>query len=274
VDSANEVYFADAGAGDIYTLMPAGPVVAAGGVVNAASFDAPVSPGSLATVFGTGLSTALGISGAQQTPLPTALANAQVKVNGAPAPLIAAANANGQEQINFQVPWETVPGQVQVSVQAAGVESPAVQVEIAPAAPGLFEIDAAGGARRAAALRADYRPITAAACDSGVCDDAAHPGEVILLYATGLGAVENQPANGSPAPGSPLAKASAEITVTIGGMNATVLYAGLAPDFVGLYQINVEVPRGLTAGTYEVRVTAGGRTGKPAMLTVAGPSAP
>jgi uncharacterized protein (TIGR03437 family) len=197
-----------------------------------------------------------------------------VKVNGAPAPLIAAANANGQEQINFQVPWETVPGQVQVSVQAAGVESPAVQVEIAPAAPGLFEIDAAGGARRAAALRADYRPITAAACDSGVCDDAAHPGEVILLYATGLGAVENQPANGSPAPGSPLAKASAEITVTIGGMNATVLYAGLAPDFVGLYQINVEVPRGLTAGTYEVRVTAGGRTGKPAMLTVAGPSAP
>ncbi|HWR52564.1 MAG TPA: PQQ-dependent sugar dehydrogenase [Bryobacteraceae bacterium] len=274
VDSAGELYFAHHNGGDIYTLMPAAPGVSAGGVVNAASFDAPISPGSLATFFGNGLSTALGIAGALRTPLPAALADAQVKVNGVTAPLIAVANVGGQEQINFQVPWDTAPGQAQLTVTAAGVESAPVQVEVVPAAPGLFEFDAAGGAKRAAALRSDYRVINTAVCETGVCDEVAHPGEVILLYATGLGEVENQPPDGNPAAASPVAKTRNDTTVTIGGMNATVLYAGLAPGFVGLYQINLEVPRGLPPGTHELKVTAGGRTGKPAILGVGGPAAP
>jgi uncharacterized protein (TIGR03437 family) len=81
--------------------------------------------------------------------------------------------------------------------------------------------------------------------------DSANPvaaGSYVLIYCTGLGAVGNQPATGSPAPSGPLAW-SATPTVTIGGLAANVQFSGLAPGYVGLYQVNAQVPAGSATGS-------------------------
>jgi uncharacterized protein (TIGR03437 family) len=77
---------------------------------------------------------------------------------------------------------------------------------------------------------------------------AAHPGEYVSIYCTGLGAVTNQPATGYPAPASPLAATIETPTVKIGGIAATVRFSGLAPGFVGLYQVDVQVPADAPTG--------------------------
>jgi uncharacterized protein (TIGR03437 family) len=84
---------------------------------------------------------------------------------------------------------------------------------------------------------ADYSPVTST--------NPAVDGEVVLIYATGLGAVSNTPVDGTPAPDAPLAVTKNPPTVAIDGQVASVLWSGLAPGFVGLYQVNVRVPTGL-----------------------------
>jgi len=73
-------------------------------------------------------------------------------------------------------------------------------------------------------------------------------GAGVLIYCTGLGEVTNQPATGSPGPSDPLAWTTTTPTVTIGGVPADVQFSGLAPGYVGLYQVNVPVPAGLATG--------------------------
>jgi uncharacterized protein (TIGR03437 family) len=87
--------------------------------------------------------------------------------------------------------------------------------------------------------------------------------EILQLYANGLGPVTNPPASGEPASGSPLSATTSPVTVTVGGKQATV-YAGgnafLAPGFVGLYQIDIQVPTGLTSGPQPIAISVGGQT--------------
>ena len=66
---------------------------------------------------------------------------------------------------------------------------------------------------------------------------------------TGIGGLDNSPATGTPATDSPLSSATVIPTVTIGGVEVEVLFAGLAPDFVGLGQINIQLPAGLPQGS-------------------------
>src|SRR5690349_9651326 len=84
------------------------PVVEAGGVVDAASFTAPVVPGSLVSIFGAHLASAPGA--AQAIPLPVALGGVTVSFNGIAAPLLYVSPL----QINAQLPW-TVPNTGAVS---------------------------------------------------------------------------------------------------------------------------------------------------------------
>jgi uncharacterized protein (TIGR03437 family) len=86
----------------------------------------------------------------------------------------------------------------------------------------------------------------------------AKAGDTIVLFANGLGPVDNQPASGALSPASPLAKAQQTPTVTIGDLPASVQFAGLAPGFVGAYQVNIVVPAGLRSGTAPLVITAGG----------------
>jgi len=86
-----------------------------------------------------------------------------------------------------------------------------------------------------------------------------HPKDTIVIYLTGLGATSPAVDAGLPAPSNPLASAVITPTVTLGGMPLTLLYAGLAPDTVGLYQINVTVPFGAPEGlSVPLTITQGG----------------
>jgi len=109
-------------------------------VVNAASYLPGVSPGALATVFGTNLTDVSGIVTATTNPLPLVLANVSVRVNGIPAPMFSVAFANGLDQISFQIPWETDtgPGAADVQVFDYGNQTAELQVDSFVEDPGVF----------------------------------------------------------------------------------------------------------------------------------------
>ena len=108
-----------------------------------------------------------------------------------------------------------------------------------------------------------YSPgVFAAAQSDGtpVVSKPAKAGDVIVLFANGLGPVNNQPASGELSPSDPskLATVRQLPTVTIGDLAASVQFAGLAPGFVGAYQVNIVVPAGVRSGSAPLVITAGG----------------
>ncbi|HYP06314.1 MAG TPA: PQQ-dependent sugar dehydrogenase, partial [Bryobacteraceae bacterium] len=202
-DATGELYFASYGAGEIYRVVAGPPVISASGVVNAASFSAGISPGSLATVFGQAITSLPGIVNPGVFPIGTDVAGTVVTLNGVRAPILAVASVNGQEQINFQVPYELAgASSVSLAVLANG-QSTAITVPVVNAQPEIFLVTRSGQNNA-------------------------------TIWATGLGAVTNAPATGRPAPVSPLAELVSQPVVTVGGSTAPVSFAGLAPNFAGL----------------------------------------
>lgn len=264
VDSANNLYVADGNNRRIRKISGA-PAIANNGLTNAASFApqgaAPggVVPGELATIFGVNLTTATGINGATTLPLPTQVVNVQVLVNGTPAPLFAVDNVNGLQQVNFEVPT-SVAQKTTATLQVVdnGVAGNIITVPVISAQPGIFTYTV-GGSNFGAILH----PNSPQLADTG------HPasaGEVVVIFCTGLGTVSPAPADGSPAPGA--AQTTLTATVTIGGVAAPVDYAGLAPGYVGLYQVNAHVPTVLSAGNQPVVITMNGVQSAIALLPV------
>jgi uncharacterized protein (TIGR03437 family) len=230
-DPSGELYVADHSGGGVFLIAAGAPAVTAEGVVNAASFRTGVTPGSLATVFGSGITSLPGIVAPTAFPLPANVGGISVTVNGIATPILGVASINGQEQINFQVPFEVAGAStVSLVVTANGQSSPPVTVPVMPTQPEFFAITRSGNSA--------------------------------TLWMTGLGAVSNAPATGAPAPSNPLAEVSGGIVVTIDGLTAPVAFAGLAPGFAGLYQVNVTVPGGIAAGA-PVSVVMGASTSRP-----------
>ena len=220
--------------GDLEGSSEVVPAIFPGGVVSAASFapdPTPVAPGSLVSMFGLDLTPATQFAASQ--PLPRELAGVQVLVRGIAAPLLAvAASDDGSSQIHFQIPVELAGvTYADVVVDNNGVFSAPQGIHIWPALPALFT-STMTGTGTAVALHGDFAPVT--------MERPTTPGETILLYATGLGETRPSQVSGEPAAGE--APATGKATVTIGGHPATVHYAGAAPGFVGLYQINVTAP--------------------------------
>jgi uncharacterized protein (TIGR03437 family) len=224
-------------------------------VTDAASYAPRVSPGSLATIFGTGLaSSTLNASG---LPLPVTLAGATVIVSqsqvSTQAPLVYASAT----QINFQVPSRLVAGTAALYVTLGGGQSLIFNFTVVTASPGFFQ----STSNQAAAQNADH--------SANSSSKPAAEGSVITVYLTGQGPVDHPVPDGTPAVTSPLAHATSTVSATIGGVAATVEFLGLAPGFVGLAQANIEVPS-LASGNYPMVITVGGFVSSSAVLSVSG----
>lgn len=223
-------------------------------VVNAASFQPQmVAPGSLFSIFGTGLSAST--ASAQTLPLPMTLGQTQVLVNGTPAPLVYVAAG----QINAQMPTGVPTGQpVKLTVTNEGSASNTVNLNVPPAAPGIFTTNGTQAIVQnpSGSLNSTTAP--------------AQPGDVEVAYLTGGGEVNSSGAwiTGAASPAGPSAVTS-PYSVTVGGKAAAVEYLGLTPGFIGLYQANFIVPT-LTPGTYPLVVTVAGNASNSATVAVGG----
>jgi uncharacterized protein (TIGR03437 family) len=239
------------------------------GVVNGASFAAgqPLSPGSIFSLFGRELSASSTGVAANSVPLPRDLGETRVTIAGLRVPLFYSRDG----QVNGQVPFELAPGtttQVVATAQAA-LAAPE-PITMAAVQPGIFTVDSSGQGQ-GAILIANQGDTLAAPAGSiaGRATRPARPGEFLTIYCTGLGSVTDPPPSGTPASGSPLSHTRAVPSVTIGGIPATVNFSGLAPGFVGLYQVNVEVPASTTAGdAVPLVLTIGGVTANPVTVAV------
>jgi uncharacterized protein (TIGR03437 family) len=238
------------------TDAPAEPSINSGGVVGAASYSpgAPVAPGSIAAVFGNFL---VGSPfSAPGLPLPTSMSGVAFQIGSDPVPLFFVSS----EQADIQVPWE-LAGQSSASITASAngqVIAPQT-VKLSTFAPGIFSTNG-NGAGQGAILNASYQIV-----------DSSHPalaGDVIQIYCTGLGPVTNQPATGSAAGTTPLSVTTTTPSVTIGGVQAPLIFSGLTPGDVGLYQVNVQVPAGTTTGTVSVTISIGGVTSNSVTISI------
>jgi uncharacterized protein (TIGR03437 family) len=219
------------------------------GAVSAASFapaPTPLAPGSLVSLFGSGL--IANSAKASAFPLPTDLSRVRVTIGGISAPLLAAVAGAGNDQINLQVPFELDGvAQAEVVVNNNGALSAPEPIAVG-LAPAIFTLAMDGAGPGAILHASDFALVSSSR--------PAVAGEVLAIYATGLGAVDPPLASGMPSSGERRVKAT--VQVTIGGQAATVEYAGLAPGFAGLYQLNVRVPAGVAGGDQAVVISVDG----------------
>jgi uncharacterized protein (TIGR03437 family) len=221
------------------------PVISS--IVNAANGGTPVAPGGLVTVWGTGMSPVSLV--ASQVPLPTALGQSCLSVNGTPVPLLFVSPT----QVNAQLP-NNVLGPSTVNIHTPGGVSNSFHFTVLSAAPAVFMSGSAGPTTGLATV------VRAANNQIVTPTNPIRPGDTLVIYLTGMGLTTPAVTAGWAAPASPLAFASTVPTVTLGGASLNVQYAGLAPGEVGVYQINAVVPGGVTQGLSEPLVISQGST--------------
>jgi adhesin/invasin len=243
----------------IQVLFGVGVSVAAinlNGITNGASFASSiVAPGEIVSLFGVNLGPATGQSTlAAGGLLATSQAGISVTVGGTPAPLYFV----GANQINLQVPWEVAGNSsTPVVVSNNGQSGLPFTLQLRPVDPAVFV--ASNGSP--AVLNQAGAQITSS--------NPASAGQVLSLYATGLGPVSPAIKTGQLAPVSgALYNTAAQATVTVGASNASVSFSGLAPGYVGLYQINFAVPAGLAAGNQVLVIGVGNITSPALTLAV------
>ncbi len=227
------------------------PVLSASALDNAASYQSgAVAPGELLAIFGTRFgpgSIAMGTYDASGR-LSSSVAGVQVLFDGVPAPIVYAL-AN---QTAVVAPFEIAGNSsTTITYSYQGIPSNAVTVPVAPAAPGLFAINAQGFGP-GAVLNQDYSVNSAS--------NPVAPGGIVQLFGTGAGAFTTSVPDGVLL-GAPLPTLQAPVTATVGGLPAQVLYAGPAPTLVaGVLQVDVQIPQGLTGPQPVVLTVAGVNT--------------
>jgi uncharacterized protein (TIGR03437 family) len=217
-----------------YAAATAPPAVA--GVQNAANGSTSVAPGGLISVYGSQLS-ATNIA-TSQIPLPTALGESCLVVNGTPIPLLYVSAT----QINAQLPLNAA-GNVTMSIHTPAGVSDNYNFVVDTAAPAVFLTGTAGPETGLAAIyRAQNGQLVTPT-------NPLRPGDTVVIYLTGMGPTTPEVAAGEETPPTLLTSVTQSPTLTLGSSNLSVLYAGLVPGFVsGLYQINATVPAGVTQG--------------------------
>jgi len=216
------------------------PAITSGGVVDAATNNAGngMAPGSYISIYGSDLADT---TAPLTTPyLPLALAGMAVSFDAGGQSYPGHLSFASPGQINVQIPWE-LQGQSSAQMKViyqGNLYSALYTVRLAQYSPGSFAITDQNGGLISSS-------------------NAAKRGQVIVIYANGLGPVSSPPASGDPAPSTPLSRCITNPTLTIGGVQANIEFCGLTPGFVGLYQLNVTVPSGVPAGTQPLVISAG-----------------
>ncbi len=259
------------------TAIYAAPLTTPSVTVNAANFaPAEVAPGALVSTFGNGLPTNVTVDqGVTAFPLPTVMGGVSVRVNGMLAPLLYVGagtrfGTNGAFQINYQLPFEATPGMAFVEVLNNGNPVTSEFLTVRNSAPGIFSFTS-DGKGQIAALNQNYQANGAAIPEVR--------GNVIQIYATGTGAqlidsVTRQRATlptaiAPPGDGSKLFLTENLPMVTIGGIPAIIEYSGLAPGYVGLWQVNVRLPANAPTGNaVPVILSLDGRTSNQTTVAV------
>jgi uncharacterized protein (TIGR03437 family) len=250
--------------GSIVPNLTPPPMIAPGGTLNNLNpvLGAPLAPGTIAQVFGSGL--APGAVSTGVLPLPTTFNKTFALVGAAYAPLYFLSSG----QINLEIPsGAAATQQLPIVVSVNNAVTLPQMLDIVPAAPGVLSAldgptppSVQNGAHIIAQHSADYSLVTSS--------HPAAPGEYLIMYLVGLGATNPIVLSGYATPASPLHPVTLEPTVSVGSQLATVSYAGLSPLFVGLYQINFQVPAGSAAGDLEVDVRQNGVAANPTLLPV------
>jgi uncharacterized protein (TIGR03437 family) len=224
----------------------AAPVVNTGGVVDAAIYGPALAPGSLASIFGTGLSTVTNLSTFDNTAgaFSESASGVQVFINGAASPLIFLA----PDQLNFAIPWDSLIGApLNVEVSLNGVLSNPIPITLGATAPSLFGTESA--------VPGDLYGLNIAILS---CPNAGlpQPGEYCTLWGNGFGPTNPALADGTPASLTTLAWTTNTCTLTIGGVDIQPQYCGAAPGEV-IYQLNFQYPSGIAASTGNSAVATG-----------------
>jgi uncharacterized protein (TIGR03437 family) len=267
------------------------PIFGISSIVSNASFGSAgtTAAGSIVSLFGNGFGTT-----SQSTGFPsTTFQGISVTFNNTPAPLFhltitaPTATSTGQSQIDLLVPFELpATGTVQVVVKTASAASPNYALTMAAGAPGMYYIADPSTKNRfnilaqfnntawlnmpasmATALNIAGNCAANNVSAVALCGQPAAPGDYLVLYATGLGlATPKGDPNGKPlttgnvppADGSVLYETVATPTLTVGGFPVTPVFSGMAPGFAGLYQIDFQVPTGVTGDDVPVVLSISG----------------
>jgi uncharacterized protein (TIGR03437 family) len=238
---AKAVGFADATTQIAGAVVPnAAPALNPHGTLHsfAPKVGAALAPGTIAQIYGENLAAQTTV--ASSIPLPTEIGGTRVLIGGIAAPLYFVSAG----QINAQIPFDLDPSrQYQILVQANGALTTPDTIQLSTAVPGL----AAFPDGRLIAQHQDGALVTPAA--------PAKPGEFIVAYLAGMGGTDNPVLSGASSPADPLARPSALPTLQLDGKPVPVLFAGLTPGLVGLYQLNFQIPAGVPAGNLKLVVT-------------------
>jgi len=273
--SGGKIYIADDGNYVIRLLTPIAvvPQIGAGGVVTASAFGDfnSVAPGSWIEIYGTNLAATTGqwasanFSGANA---PTTLDGVSVTVGGQAAFV----DYVSPTQVNVEVPSGVTAGPQPLILSTESGKSPAYSVTVNATEPGFwappnFKI---GGNQYVGAQSSDFKNyILPAGAVSGLSSQPASPGDTIILYGVGFGTVTPNTPAGQIVSGQ--TALTSKLEISFGGVpSPQISYAGLAPNYVGLYQFDVVVPTVPAGNAVPVTFTLGGVSGTQTLYTAIG----
>lgn len=210
-----------------------------------------LAPGTIVEIFGTGLAAAVQTS---PSPPPTSVNGTTVYVSGTAVPLYYVSPT----QINAELPFELAPGrEYQLLVAANNGYTTPLPIQAVTVAPGVASFSDG----HVIAQHSDYSLVSSAS--------PAKAGEPLVVYLAGMGATDTSVATGAAAPSGPLANVSTPAKVLVDGQQANIIFAGLTPQAVGLYQINFTVPAGVHAGDVTLEISQGSTAANKTLLPVA-----
>lgn len=240
-----------------YTLtVPAAnqPSIKSGGVVNGAGFQNTIAPNTWVTITGTNLANSTrtwASSDFNNGALPTVLDGVSVMIDGKPAYV----EYVSPTQLNVFAPANiSLASGLVVQVVNNGLNSNPGTITGQATAPAFFE----WSNKYAVTTRPDFSLVGPPNLFSGTTTTPAQPGDVVILWAAGLGSASPSLAGGQLTPAGQLYSVANVPVVTVGGIGATVIGAALAPGYAGLYQIAVQIPAGVQNGDQPIVIQSNG----------------